>query len=1808
MKWLLFILAACSLQATTVNCTNTSADVSALQAAVNLGGTVTVNGPCAMSSGTVTISNAVSIQGGTSPTLNGSSTSPTVAFTVNSNNVTINGLTFNGLIINSGSAQYYTNFVFTNNTIENVYSAVYSQFVLSLTAVRNSTINGNIFENLWGGGSAYPATPPNDQSTCGNGLQEDCWGWGGISISSIDQTSISNNTFTEVSTDGMHILWTQSTGYTNPYVASANIISGNKFSLGRRIPMELQAQPSNSCPGGCNYSVTVQTGFLVSNNYVSSYSYPYFDTYGMSAVPGSTSINSQYLNNTFIATPASPAAAPFGGYAYCIEEQGNNILVQGNVCSSSQTSGYSYGYYASAVNQSTGSSSATNTYQNNTFCGSTSAGIIQNEAASPHPTILNQYNWLNTSTCPSGMFTGTSSITSSVQSFTYNSGAATISQTVGEVSNLSIILLSWNIDGGAAIANQTISNVSTTFGTDRTWRYSLIGYSVAGLAAGSHTLNAVATDVSGATSTVSSNFSIGGSGTVTLSPASLTFGNQVVSTTSMAQVVTLTNGTASTVTISSIGFSGGTNYGQTHTCGGTLAASATCTVSVTFTPTTTGTLTDSLNIVVTGTGTLSTSLSGVGVAASPCGSPNIILNCEFTSGTTDWTFSAGGSTSTGTVDNTGPGGMTAYHITASGTFTGVPELRQDSLTYGANGTNYYYALQIAMSRPQGTFAYAILDVSPYTNYGLVFSPGTQLGTANTYGSYGMGFVTINSPTASAGRITLQFTQILDGDQFWITLVKVSQTGTSTSGQCLLTSVDQINQFGARVAWEIGGSQPPTLQYHELVWLPTITYVANGSSFGSNPNVVGLNSMSVATDALLAGILFNAPASTDITFAPISSDTTAVTNGVYSSANACTNVVGTFTTGPSQSFVQVHPTPPTIFVPPTTFTISGTTWTEGSNCGTGTPSGATMMACINAANNGSPTDGVLLANTNHVCTAFECVMPSPPSGYAAFTVTGSSPATFQTTTTTPFTDGQQVTVWATGYLPAPLVQGPAGNATQDPVYYVCIASCGETGNNFQLKDYTNTLVSTLSTGSSGTLYAQAWPPFSGSYHIIDVQTSSSLLPPNGVRLDPVAYGSRLAVVTFDNASLGDDLFVGNWIWRHTEFTSAPTGSIADPIGVPPLIYLDTGGTSGGVDHVVFDQDWFNGPTRPDRLSLAGVYLGGANVAIQNSAFTNMQSWVPAKGADFSATGSVVTAIASNNWYQGHNCTTQNNLSATLGGTGAVNFYFDQSCNPTIAPGTGVTVGSATGWTVLPTATVVAGTFPLDGNSRWSVYPIGYATVTGGSVTAVDENSVAPSTCGAGEFLGPSEGIGTCTTQQLWVNTTGPYAFVNNSFDGTGILGPYFNATSANGCQTSGGTCPAIPAQAHDTYMARNVYNLHPNWVQPLGSPWDFGWSNMRNGPEFKGIQRLLIDGDFFNTMLADVDPGGTCLGVSNLTGGYSQQVANDIEIRNTTALNCSEGLNIVGFYSSQPANAVPVRIWFHNNVGTFNLNPDNLFTSGQLYPNGAMIAQSNTIYNLIAEHNTWLGRGGFEPGILFESGGPCMGCWVQNNLTDFTASTGGTAYPDILYGNAPGPPVVPAIPSNGSALIAATQSTVASNVWIPTWTSYNSGAPISWTSGQLTPYTGAWTAGITFQPGSTYAATTGSIGWFGVNALQSALSNLRLLSTSSYVSGAHVSTDGLDIGANIDQLEAAQGKVTNLHVSATATSTGFQLTFVAPDSFGCTVDTGSTAFWTGSGSFTRTANGGGQRVQTVSLSGPANSLVYWRVNCASVQPTGSIQLP
>src|SRR5690348_13026267 len=193
--------------------------------------------------------------------------------------------------------------------------------------------------------------------------------------------------------------------------------------------------------------------------------------------------------------------------------------------------------------------------------------------------------------------------------------------TVQNTGNADLHVQTASISGDFAIANDTCSGNTVTAGSTCT-----IGVTFKPTATGARTgALSISDDAADSPQTVS----LSGTGTqpaVSLSPPSLTFGGQAVGTTSSAQTVTITNTGSGDLHVSGVSVSG-TNTGDFSAspsgCG-TVPATQTCTVSVTFTPGAAGARSATLNVAsdAPSNGTDQVSLSGTGLNSHLSLSPN----------------------------------------------------------------------------------------------------------------------------------------------------------------------------------------------------------------------------------------------------------------------------------------------------------------------------------------------------------------------------------------------------------------------------------------------------------------------------------------------------------------------------------------------------------------------------------------------------------------------------------------------------------------------------------------------------------------------------------------------------------------------------------------------------------------------------------------------------------------------------------------------------------------------------------------------------------------------------------------------------------------------------------------------------------------------------------------------------------------------------------------------------------------------------------------------------------------------------------
>ncbi|HTR23592.1 MAG TPA: choice-of-anchor D domain-containing protein [Terriglobales bacterium] len=152
-----------------------------------------------------------------------------------------------------------------------------------------------------------------------------------------------------------------------------------------------------------------------------------------------------------------------------------------------------------------------------------------------------------------------------------------------------------------------------------------------------------------------------------LSPTSLTFSSTGLGSTSAAKTITVTNNGTGTITINSI--SGSANFAAVGSgsspCGGSLAKGASCTLSVTFTPTDTGSVKGSLAIATSGPGSPQiAALSGTGAAPVTLAPTSLSFSAQAV-GTTS-------APKTVTLTNNSSGTLTISELVASGDFSATP--------------------------------------------------------------------------------------------------------------------------------------------------------------------------------------------------------------------------------------------------------------------------------------------------------------------------------------------------------------------------------------------------------------------------------------------------------------------------------------------------------------------------------------------------------------------------------------------------------------------------------------------------------------------------------------------------------------------------------------------------------------------------------------------------------------------------------------------------------------------------------------------------------------------------------------------------------------------------------------------------------------------------------------------------------------------------------------------------------------------------------------------------------------------------------
>lgn len=414
-------------------------------------------------------------------------------------------------------------------------------------------------------------------------------------------------------------------------------------------------------------------------------------------------------------------------------------------------------------------------------------------------------------------------------------------QAVGTSSVAKTVTLTNNLGTGLSVASIVVTgdySQTNTCGTSLSAGASCtVSVTFAPSTTGSRTGTLTITD---AASNSPQTVSLTGNGVVpvTVSPATLAFGNQAVTTTSSAKTVTVSNKQPTAVTISSITTPG--VYAQTNTCGTLLAAQGTCTVSVTFSPTTTGsqpgtlTITDNASnspqtVNLTGTGTALPAITKLSVTSGTVGTSVTITGTGFAGSQGSSTVTFNGSLATPatwkstsilvpvpTLASTGNVGVTVNGGPSNGlTFTVVPTITSLSVGAGIAGTSVTITgTGFGGSQGSSTVTFNGTATAP-TGWGAT-SITTSVPTGATAGN-GNAIVTVGGTASNA----VAFTVVPN-------IASLSATSGAIGSSITITGTGFGSSEGSSTVSFNGASATPTSWSSVSITVPVPTGATNGN--------------------------------------------------------------------------------------------------------------------------------------------------------------------------------------------------------------------------------------------------------------------------------------------------------------------------------------------------------------------------------------------------------------------------------------------------------------------------------------------------------------------------------------------------------------------------------------------------------------------------------------------------------------------------------------------------------------------------------------------------------------------------------------------------------------------------------------------------------------------------------------------------------------------------------------------------------------------------------------------------------------------
>jgi hypothetical protein len=262
-----------------------------------------------------------------------------------------------------------------------------------------------------------------------------------------------------------------------------------------------------------------------------------------------------------------------------------------------------------------------------------------------------------------------------------------------------------------------------------------------------------------------------GNPAVQLSSASLTFPSTNQGVTSAAQQVSLTNTGNGPLALSTI--SAGGDFAETNNCGVNLDASSSCTINVTFTPSSFGTITGTLSITDNATGSPHTvALSGTGVAPHAVASATSLTFSAQTVNTTSASQAV-------TIQNNGNANLTVNTVNVAGIDYGQTNNCGAVAPTGTCTINVTFT-PVAAGTRSGTLALT----SNGGNLGVALS-GTGTGPVASLDKTSLAFGNVNVNTASPPQV--------------VTLSSAGDTALAIAGISITGDYSQANNCPASMA-------------------------------------------------------------------------------------------------------------------------------------------------------------------------------------------------------------------------------------------------------------------------------------------------------------------------------------------------------------------------------------------------------------------------------------------------------------------------------------------------------------------------------------------------------------------------------------------------------------------------------------------------------------------------------------------------------------------------------------------------------------------------------------------------------------------------------------------------------------------------------------------------------------------------------------------------------------------------------------------------------------------------------------------------